>query len=70
MFAIEVPLATKAQRRPPEVKGESLVQFAGPAGARVLVVEDDPVVLAATRVLLESLGLKVMAATGGVDALA
>jgi two-component system CheB/CheR fusion protein len=70
LFAVEVPLGSKAARRPPESEDDLPVHYQGPAGAQVLVVEDDPSVLAATRQLLEDLGLRVMAASSGIVALA
>jgi two-component system CheB/CheR fusion protein len=70
MFAVEVPLGSAAERRLPGQKNALPVRYQGPPGAQVLVVEDDPDVLAATRQLLEDLGLRVITATSGIVALA
>ena len=70
VFAVEVPLGSRAERRLPGHGDDLPIQYQGPAGAQVLVVEDDPVVLAATRQLLEGLGLRVITASSGIEALA
>ena len=66
VFAVEVPLGSKAERRLPAYEDDLPVHYQGPPGAQVLVVEDDPVVLAATRQLLGDLGLRVMTASSGI----
>jgi two-component system CheB/CheR fusion protein len=70
MFAVEVPSGSEAERRLPGHGNALPVRYQGPAGALVLVVDDDPVVLAATQRLLEGFGLRVMTATSGIVALA
>jgi CheY-like chemotaxis protein len=70
VFAVEVPLGSQAERRLPGHEDSLPIPYQGPAGAQVLVVEDDPVVLAATRQLLEGLGLRVITASSGIEALA
>jgi DNA-binding NtrC family response regulator len=71
MFAIEVPVS-QARPRPQQSRpdGTASVTFEGNAGTRVLLIENAREVLAATRQLLESLGLKVTAVPGYGEALA
>ena len=69
MFAVAAPLASGAKRQLPGQEAIPPVHYQGAVGAHVLVVEDDPLVLAATQHLLEGLGLKVLAATSGIVAL-
>jgi two-component system CheB/CheR fusion protein len=72
VFAVEVPRAnTSASALPQSVPRHARpVRYEGKRDAVVLVVDDDPGVLAATRHLLESLGLQVIAASSGIEALA
>jgi two-component system CheB/CheR fusion protein len=60
VFAVEVAREDSAApcRYTPSV-------YRGPSGARILLVEDDPVVSSATRSLLEGLGLEVTSADNG-----
>ena len=70
MFAIEVPLAAEQHpMRPSSAPKSSMTRYTGPAGASVLLVEDDPAVQDATSVLLNLLGLKVVAVATGGEAL-
>ena len=69
MFSIEVPLTQPAATVSPDSGGTQFVRYEGKPGARVLVVDDDAGVLASTRQLLESIGLTVIAASGGREAL-
>jgi two-component system CheB/CheR fusion protein len=70
MFAVEVPLTRSTETTAQGSADTPSVPYEGKAGAGVLVIEDDPEVLAAMRTLLESLGLTVTAVSSGVEALA
>ncbi len=70
VFTIDVPLGGKTEARATELAKGTMIEFTGPPGARVLVVEDDPTVLSATCLLLRDLGLRVMAAANGAEGLA
>jgi two-component system CheB/CheR fusion protein len=70
VFAVEVPLANTGVRQPSGIDHVAPVPYTGPPGARVLLLEDDPDVRAATRLLLESLGLVLAVATDTEQALA
>jgi PAS domain S-box-containing protein len=70
MFAVEVPVTTPTETIAQSPADTPSVPYQGKAGAGVLVIEDDPDVLAAMRALLEGLGLTVTAVSSGVEALA
>jgi CheY-like chemotaxis protein len=76
-FESEVGCGTEFRFWLPEVVTQSAAKAAAPvapgvslAGRTVLLVEDDPGILALTRYLLEADGLRVICATTGEEALA
>ncbi|MGH8651082.1 MAG: ATP-binding response regulator [Gammaproteobacteria bacterium] len=68
VFAVEVPVVKKRIRRGSDAaKERSEAAQANMPEASILLIEDDPVVLDSSRLLLETLGLKVATATTGSE---
>ncbi len=68
VFAVEVPVVKKRIRRGSDApKERSEAAQADMPEASILLIEDDPVVLDSSRLLLETLGLKVATATTGSE---
>ncbi|MCI0407646.1 MAG: ATP-binding protein, partial [Acidobacteria bacterium] len=68
VFAVEVPVVKKGIRPGSDPAKERRTAQADMPEASILLIEDDPAVLDSSRLLLETLGLKVVTATTGSEA--